>query len=111
VLFAEKGETLNIVLKARTSKCTGLDSALAPRLRIYYNPDQGEGGATSCPTSIQCSGAGYSAGTVTVPFYVANTGWYFLIVDGGASGYEEHKGYYDLSVSLSYCDTADCGCP
>jgi hypothetical protein len=111
VLFANKGETLNIVLKARTTKCTGLDSAMAPRLRIYYNSDTSSGGATSCPASIQCNGSGYDGGTVTVPYYVPDTGWYFLIVDGGASAWDEHKGYYDLTVALSYCDTADCGCP
>jgi hypothetical protein len=38
-------------------------------------------------------------------------GWLFVIVDGGASAYDEHRGYYNLGVSLSRCSGANCSCP
>jgi hypothetical protein len=33
-----------------------------------------------------------------------------VIIDGGATAFDEHRGYYNLRVTLSRCADGSCGC-
>lgn len=82
------------------------------RLRFRFNPDDGAGGATACPEEGLCAGGpAASDGFTTIrTFDAARDGWLFVIVDGGASAFDEHRGYYTLDVRLSRCVVPGCGC-
>ena len=52
----------------------------------------------------------YERWTTVRDFVAEGDGWLFVIVDGGASAWDEHRGYYTLSVALSRCEDPGCGC-
>jgi hypothetical protein len=106
------GESVQITLKARYGDCSYWDAGLAPRLRRYFNAQTTPGGATACPTFVGCAASAWVAGTVTVTHSASQSGWLFLIVDGGEDLWEEseHQGYYDLKVILSNCSHPQCSC-
>gem|GEM_PF-6383657 len=55
--------------------------------------------------------SGIAGGDITWTYKAPADGWYFFVVDGGASGYSEHKGYYDIKFTLTGCSNASCSCP
>lgn len=106
-IFMRAGERATVTLASRTQKCNSNDGDWHSRLKFKWGAD-----ATSCPTLLQCwAGPRRFDSTDTTRDHVASAdGWLFIIVDGGASGFNEHRGHYTLGVHLTQCDSPTCGC-
>jgi hypothetical protein len=81
-------------------------------LKFKFNADASASGAAACPAFVLCAGGPrrFDSYATTRTYDATADGWLFIIVDGGASGLGEHRGYYNLAVSLSRCEAASCGC-
>lgn len=110
-LFVRAGETVTAELGTDNRDCASGEEYHS-RLKFKFNASTSSSGASSCPTFEGCwaGPAAYQTFTTTRSYTATADGWLFIIVDGGASGFDEHRGYYFLEVSLSGCDEADCGC-
>jgi hypothetical protein len=102
-VYMQAGEVLDLTLQSHSTKCDSDDSYWSSRLKLFSNPDTGESGATSCPTFIVCwiGPPGYETWDLLQSHTATADGWVFIVVDGGASGFDEHRGYYTLTVTLS----------
>jgi hypothetical protein len=110
-IFVRAGERVTAELGAASTRCaTGEE--FRSYLKFKFNPDTSAAGASSCPSLVGCYG-GPSRGSsfTTLRTYDATAdGWLFVAVDGGATAFDEHRGYYTLRVELSRCAAAGCGC-
>jgi hypothetical protein len=110
-IFVRAGERVTAELGATSTRCaTGEE--FRSYLKFKFNPDASASGATSCPTLVGCYGgpARGSSLTTTRTYDATADGWLFVAVDGGATAFDEHRGYYTLRVELSRCATTGCGC-
>lgn len=110
-LFVRAGERVVAELAAGTAECASGET-FSSYLKMRFNPDPSAAGARACPQLQFCVGGPNEDETWTaIRDWVAPAdGWLFVIVDGGATAWDEHRGYYQLRVSLSRCDAAGCGC-
>ena len=105
VIYMQSGESIDLTLVAKSTKCDSGDSSWASRLKIRTGTS-----STSCGTAVQCWTASYGAGTTYKTYTATASGWVFVIVDGGSTGLSEDEGYYDLSIQLRNCPGGNCGC-
>lgn len=110
-LFLRAGERVVAELATVDNDCEWGDE-FNSYLKFRFHADPSAAGATSCPGFEMCAGGPrvYERWTTVRDYIAAEDGWLFVIVDGGASAWDEHRGYYELSVELSRCDDAECGC-
>jgi hypothetical protein len=85
------------------SKCSPATS-WDPVVKIYASGSCGDG--TTCGNKLACEATGN--GTYTTQFTAPSDAWYFVIVDGRASAFDD-SGDYKLSVKLT-CAQPSCGC-
>jgi hypothetical protein len=110
-LYMLAGERVTAELAAGTRECAS-GEYFNTFLKFRFNTDPSAAGATSCPTLQGCWGGPNEdeTWTYTRTFDAPADGWFFGIVDGGASAFDEHRGYYTLDLTLSGCAAASCGC-
>ena len=111
-IYVKAGERVTADLTTNPTRCaTGEE--FRSFLKFKFNPDATSAGAASCPSFVLCAGGPSRTDTyATTRTYDATTdGWLFVIVDGGATAFDEYRGYYNLAVSLGRCSSANCSCP
>jgi hypothetical protein len=111
-IYVKAGERVSANLTTTTTRCaTGEE--FRSFLKFKFNPDATSAGAAACPSFVLCAaGPGRTDSYATARTYDATAdGWLFVIIDGGATVYDEYRGYYNLTVSLSRCSSANCSCP
>ena len=110
-LFMRAGERVVAELATIDNDCERGDE-FNSYLKFRFHADPSAAGATSCPAFEMCAGGPrvYERWTTVRDFVAEGDGWLFVIVDGGASAWDEHRGYYTLSVALSRCEDPGCGC-
>lgn len=110
-IYVLAGERVTVELGTTTRRCTSGEE-FHSRLKFKFNASTATSGASSCPTHLQCwGGPTRSSSTTTIrTFDATEDGWLYVVVDGGATAFDEHRGYYTLDVDLSRCATPDCGC-
>lgn len=96
-------------LRRLSRRCSSNDDYRA-RLKYRFHADPTASGATQCPGTSTCHPVSPFTAEETRTFQANEDGWLFVIVDGGASGFSEHRGYYNLQVTLIGCDQPSCGC-
>ncbi len=110
-IFLEAGETATATMTPTSTRCASGED-FHTRLKFKFNAGRSAAAATSCPTLVGCWGGG-SRGSIrseTRSYTATQDGWLFIIVDGGASAFDEHRGFYTLAVTLTGCASANCGC-
>jgi hypothetical protein len=110
-LYLRAGERVVAELGVTSGRCASGEE-FHSFLKFKFNPDSSASGAGSCPSFVACAGGPYRTQTYTaLRDYVATSdGWLFVIIDGGATAFDEHRGYYNLRVTLSRCADGSCGC-
>ena len=110
-LYMVAGERVTVVLNAGTSECAS-GEYFNSWLKFKFSNDTTNTGATTCPTFVGCWGGPNEDETFnyTRTYDATSDGWLHIIVDGAASAFDEHRGYYTLGVTLSRCESANCGC-
>lgn len=100
LMLAGESVTVTFDNGSQCSQATSWD----PVLKIYASP--GCGDKSQCTEKHACQLTG--SGAYTKEFTAPHDGWYFVIVDGRTSAFDD-SGKYTLAVKLT-CSTAGCGC-
>ena len=108
-LYMLAGERATLRVNTSTRRCQSGDNFSA-RLKLRFNADATAAGATQCPSFEGCYAVSTTTREYTRTYDATSDGWLFVIVDGGASAWNEHRGYYTLTTTLSRCTTPQCGC-
>jgi hypothetical protein len=110
-IYVRAGERVTATLGTTTTRCASGEEYRS-YLKMKFHASTDASGATSCPDFVGCwAGPRRFDDFTYMRTYDATTdGWLFVIVDGGASAFDEHRGYYSLDVGLSRCATAACDC-
>lgn len=110
-LYVQAGERVVATLGTTSTRCSSGEE-FHSRLKMKFHANVAAEGATSCPSLLGCWGGPrrFDDTTYARTYDVTEDGWLFVIVDGGASGLDQHRGHYTLQVALSRCDAVGCGC-
>jgi hypothetical protein len=110
-IYVRAGERVDATLTAGTTRCTS-DQNIHTRLKFKFHGNTTEAGARSCPVFNLCVGGPrrFDTTSTTRTFTADQDGWLFVIVDSGATAFDEGRGHYRLQLQLRGCTTPNCGC-